>query len=75
MHGRLSELNSTQPARVSSLSAGGSLRRRLQDLGFVPGAPVRFLYGGFHGGIAAYAVGGAVIALRRCDSEKILVEI
>ena len=71
---KLSELNSPSAARITALNTAGPMRRRLQDLGFVPGASVRFLYDGFGGGIRAYGVGGSVIALRHGDAEGIIIE-
>ena len=60
----------TSNATIHSLSALPALRRRLYDLGFVPGTRVTRL---FHNrGIAAYAVSGSVIALRNADADTIL---
>jgi len=70
---RLSELDLSASARITALAVAGPLRRRLQDLGFVPGAEVRVLYAGFHDGIRAYAIGGSVIALRRSDAAHIII--
>ena len=72
---RLSELAVPSAACIVSLADSGTMRRRLQDLGFIPGAEVRLLYSGCRGGIRAYAVGGSVIALRRCDAAKIIVTV
>ena len=74
MGSMLSELDLSQAARVAELTVAGSMRRRLQDLGFVPGAEVRALYAGFRGGIRAYSVGGSVIALRRDDAAHVLIK-
>ena len=43
------------------------------DLGFVPGRPVSALQESPWGDPVAYGVCGAVIALRRADTQQILV--
>lgn len=58
-------------AWVGELSAQGELRRRLRDLGFVPGAQVECLGKSPLGDPAAYQVRGAVVALRRRDAQLI----
>lgn len=58
-------------AWVGELSAQGELRRRLRDLGFVPGAQVECLGKSPLGDPAAYRVRGAVVALRRRDAQLI----
>lgn len=60
--------------RVVSLTAQGSERLRLLDLGFVPGTPVRRLRTGPLGDPVAYLVRGTVIALREEQALGIEVE-
>lgn len=69
----LSRLREGQDAVVISLGLSGSIRRRLIDLGLVENAPVRCLQKSPWGDPAAYLIRGAVIALRREDSSRILV--
>ncbi|WP_130863361.1 FeoA family protein [Bacilliculturomica massiliensis] len=59
---------------VSSLTANGVQRRRMLDLGLVEGAEVAALHQSPSGDPTAYSVMGAVIALRRDDARKILLE-
>ena len=63
-----------QRAAVAALSAPEEQRRRLLDLGFVPGAPVTPVQESPWGDPVAYAVCGAVIALRRTDAQLIAVK-
>ena len=56
---------------VTGLTSTGAMRRRLQDLGFVPGTRVTALYASPAGDPVAYLVRGAVVALRRCDAATI----
>jgi len=58
-------------AAVTALSAPEDQRRRLLDLGFVPGGSVTALQESPWGDPVAYAVCGAVIALRRADAHQI----
>lgn len=70
-------LDALQPGRkahVTRLLLEGGVRRRMMDLGFVPGAAVAVLHKSPCGGIAAYGVHGAVIALRGGDARQIFVE-
>ena len=60
-------------AAVAGLSAPESQRRRLLDLGFVPGGVVSAVQESPWGDPVAYAVCGAVIALRRADARQIAV--
>ena len=60
-------------AAVAALTFTGGKRRRMMDLGFVPGAPVCALHAGPWGGPVAYGVAGAVIALRREDAARITI--
>ena len=58
-------------AAVTALSAPEDQRRRLLDLGFVPGGSVTAVQESPWGDPVAYAVCGAVIALRRADAHRI----
>ncbi len=69
----LSDLPTGREARISHLFAGEPIRRRLQDIGIIPGTLVRCIMKSPFGDPAAYSVRGAVIAIRNCDAEKILV--
>ncbi len=62
-------------AAVTALSASGGQRRRLLELGFVPGGEVAAVQESPWGDPVAYAVCGAVIALRRVDAGQIAVRI
>lgn len=61
-------------ALVHSLSVSGSMRRRLQDIGFIEGTQVECVQKSPAGDPVAYLVRGAVIALRSEDSSRVLVE-
>lgn len=60
-------------ATVSALTASGTMRRRLQDIGITAGATVDCVGHAPSGDPAAYRICGAVIAIRRADAADILV--
>ena len=69
----LDRLTVGQRAAVTEVSAPEDQRRRLQELGFVPGGVVSAVQESPWGDPVAYAVCGAVIALRRSDARQIAV--
>ena len=68
---KLSEIQNHAAACVNCLELDGAMRRRLQDIGFVPGARICFAYRSPFGDPNAYFIGGALVALRRSEAEKI----
>jgi len=69
-------LNALPPGmcgRVETLAAQGLQRRRLMDMGMMPGAEVEALHTAPFGDPTAYKVQGVVIALRAGDAQKITV--
>ncbi|MGX8692488.1 MAG: FeoB small GTPase domain-containing protein [Clostridia bacterium] len=71
---RLSRLPVGESGRVTSLGGDGGLRRRLLDLGLVPGTEIRCLGESPGGGPRAYGLRGTVLALRGSESEQVEVE-
>jgi DtxR family Mn-dependent transcriptional regulator len=73
---RLSTLPVGQSARVIALlpACRGAERRRLQDLGLLPGTQVRAEFASPAGDPVAYRIRGALIALRHEQAELIQVE-
>ncbi len=72
---KLSELKKGEKAIIRELNLNGLTRRRLFDLGFIPGTDVMVVFESPLGDPVAYAVRGTLIALRREESEKIIVEL
>ena len=58
---------------VEELRLNGSIRRRMQDIGLIEGTPVECLQKSPSGDPVAYLIRGAVIALRREDSGRVMV--
>ena len=70
----LNSLALGQKAQVMALDSKGQERRRMLDLGFVQGSVVEAVHKSPAGDPVAYFIRGAVIALRREDAGKIIVE-
>lgn len=71
----LDQLPLGQQAVIRALSLPGPKGRRLQELGFLPGAEIRALYQSPWGDPVAYAIAGAVIALRRADARSVSLTV
>lgn len=71
---KLSELALGQSGRVQSMAVTGSMRLRLQDIGFVRGAPVVCMLRSPLGDPTAFYVNGSLMALRESESVRIEVE-
>lgn len=70
---RLDELKEGEEAGIIRLESAGSIRRRLQDIGLVPGSKVKCLLKSPLGDPVAYDIRGAVIAIREEEASKIYV--
>ena len=69
-------LNCLRPgeaAYISQIALAGGMRRRLQDMGLIPGVKVECVSVSPLGDPTAYLVKGAVVALRRKDSQLVHV--
>lgn len=71
----LKSLNKGSAAVIEQIDEkiGGLQRRRLLDLGIVPGAEIRYTYDGPIGATRAYEVYGTIVALREEQYEQIIV--
>ncbi|MCX8056290.1 MAG: ferrous iron transport protein A [Ignavibacteria bacterium] len=72
---KLSELRKGEKAMIVRVNLNGLTRRRLFDLGFIPGTIVSVLFESPLGDPVAYLVRDTIIALRKDESEKIEVEL
>jgi len=70
----LAEMKVGQRARVVRLLVEGLTRRRLLDLGLLPGTEVRAVIKSPFGNPTAYDIRGSVLALRKEDASKIVVK-
>lgn len=69
----MNRLQEGEFARVEQMLPGNALHIRLQDLGLIEGTKVECIRRSPAGDPVAFRIRGAVIALRECDSERILV--
>ncbi len=70
----LNEIRPGQSVRITSVSASDGIRRRLFDLGMIPGTVVECVGSSPAGDPSAYLIRGAVIALRKKDCGGIAVK-
>ena len=71
---RLADLPISERCRVVSLISQGSDRRRMLDLGIVPGTEIEAVLSSPTGGVTAYLIRGVLIAIRYEDAINILIE-
>lgn len=69
----LDNLSPGSRAVILGLTAEGGMRRRLQDLGFIPSARVACIRRSPLGDPHAYRIRGGVVALRQKDARTILI--
>lgn len=67
----LARLAVGQSGRVKAVAAERTMRRRLLDIGLIPGTKVTCVAHSPAGDPCAYLIRGAVIALRRTDAEGV----
>lgn len=70
---RADQLAPDGDGRVIDVTLSGMLRRRLFDLGVIPGAVIRRRYTAPSGSPIAFEVQGAVVALRKSDAKNLIV--
>jgi len=69
----LADLPAGSAGRITSVEVGGLLRRRIMDLGMLPGTQVRCVRKAPWGDPVALQVRGSIIALRAEDLRKIKI--
>lgn len=69
----LNDIRPGEKARVCALRSTGSMRRRLLDIGLTENTDVECLGRSPCGGMSAYLIRGAVIAIRSEDGQGVLV--
>ncbi|RBP05553.1 FeoA family protein [Rossellomorea aquimaris] len=72
---RLYDLEEGTSMRITELQLTGLMRRRLLDLGFVPGSIITSVKKSPLGDPVAYRVSNTMIALRKDESKKIIGEL
>ncbi|MBY0214860.1 ferrous iron transport protein A (plasmid) [Priestia aryabhattai] len=72
--GPLSTFTTGETVQLERIEVEGSLKRRLLDLGFIPGAIIRVLQKSPLGDPVAYQVSHTTIGLRKEESSKMYVK-
>ena len=75
MNKTLDSLQVGQSAIIVKLENQGSIRRRLLDMGMTPGTMIQCVLVSPFLDPVAYKIRNAVVALRRNDSKRIIVEV
>lgn len=70
----LTELTKGTNGIIKDITANDSIRRRLQDIGFIRGAEVICIGKSPLGDPTAYRVKGTTVALRSEEASRILIE-
>ncbi len=71
----LDDLRVDATARLVRIDGSGAFRRRLLELGFLPGTPVRVLRRVDVGGVIELELRGCRVALRATEARSIRVEV
>ena len=70
----LNDLKLGEAGKVIKTEASQNIRRRLLDIGLVKGCIVKPVLISPGGDMVAYQIKGAVVAIRKNDTKKIMVE-
>lgn len=70
----LDNLKIGKTGKVIEIHNTGSIRRRLLDMGLIPGTKVTAILSSPFQDPIAYRIKNATIAIRKCDSKYIVVE-
>lgn len=71
----LSNLSIGQNSKIEILNVNSDIKPRLLDLGFISGTNIRCILKNPSGELSAYLIRQTVIALRKEDSDNILVTV
>ena len=69
----LSSLSPGKTGKVSAILCEGEMRRRLLDIGMIPGTEIFCAGRSPFGDPSAYLVRGKLIAIRKKDAERIVI--
>ncbi len=71
----LSDMHIGDRAIVKQISVNDDIKRRLLDMGIVQNTEIECLYESMFRDPVAYLVRGSILAVRKCDGKKIMVEL
>ena len=72
---RLSQLHAGATGRLHALECSRGLRRRMMELGFLPGTPVRLVRRVSVGDLVEIECRGCHLSLRLSEAERVLVDL
>ncbi|MFW5976635.1 MAG: FeoA family protein [Bacillota bacterium] len=71
---KLTDLENGDKVSITKLSANGKKRRRLLDLGLIPGTKIKAIRKSPSGDPTAYLIRGSILALRKEETDLVLVK-
>ncbi len=72
---KLSDVKVGEEVKVCGMLVSDDIKRRLYDIGLLPGTVIKVVMQSPFGEPVAYNVRGSIIAIRKEDTSKILVEV
>ncbi|MBK8974812.1 MAG: ferrous iron transport protein A [Planctomycetes bacterium] len=70
----IADLATAGSGRLTRLTGEGGHRRRLLEMGFIPGTPIRLVRRVDVGGVLELELRGCRVTLRTAEAQQILVE-
>jgi len=70
----LAKLKNGKKGKIVSINLAGPIRRRLFDLGLVPGTVVESMFDSFLKDPTAYMVRGKLVGIRQQDAQMVVIE-
>lgn len=71
----LSDIKVGDKVIIKKVNANDNIKRRLLDIGLIEGTKVECILKSFFNDPLAYLIRGTIIAIRKEDSDKILVDL
>lgn len=70
----LNDIKENEECIIKSINLAGGIKRRMLDIGLIPGIKVKCLFISPFGDPKAYSIINTVVAIRKSEAEKIIVE-
>ena len=71
----LNDLKIGEKCKILNISNDNSIKRRLLDIGLTKNTLVESVFKNFDEGLTAYMIRGSLIAIRKEDARKIIIEV
>lgn len=71
---KLSDIDKGRSAMIVAINGKEDIKRRFMELGMVEGTRIKCVLSSGTGAMRAYSVRGCVIAIRKSDADRIMVD-